>query len=336
LRSFYFGIFALFLFSITVLIFGITSFVYFMKRSSKRSPSRRFLTRAQSLLTSDPHHPYIGHILDNWNNWNSRETYLDDTLDTSVSINLDTNISVDDIDGGEQVFTWLSFEAIPTLAFGAGVLYIVSTPIGHLEDITLRALRTLREVSLIACEDTRTTGVLVRKYEISTPLISYHSHSTSHRVDTIVARLLAGESVALVSDAGTPTISDPGYALVQAALAHGIVVSPIPGASAVLSALVGCGLMTHHFMYLGFLPLKKGRQTLLKSLASKQMTVVIYESLYRIDKTLSDIGAIFGSHHPVVVARELTKLHEEYFRGTIAQALVPESFVRKGEAVVLF
>ncbi|PID84617.1 16S rRNA (cytidine(1402)-2'-O)-methyltransferase [Candidatus Gracilibacteria bacterium] len=220
------------------------------------------------------------------------------------------------------------------------MLSIVSTPIGNLEDITLRAIRTLKEADFIACEDTRVTGKLLQAYEIPNNgrLISYHSHSGTTKIDKILALLGEGKKIALVSDAGTPGISDPGFALIRAAIEQGIEVSPIPGASAVLSALVASGLDTHHFLYLGFLPLKKGRQTLLKSLENKKQTVVIYESVHRIDKTLGDLEALFGSEHRVVVAREMTKKFEEFRRGTLAE--VREYFAtvgkKKGEFVVVF
>ncbi|MBS9784252.1 16S rRNA (cytidine(1402)-2'-O)-methyltransferase [Candidatus Gracilibacteria bacterium] len=220
------------------------------------------------------------------------------------------------------------------------MLFIVSTPIGNLEDITLRAIRTLKEADYIACEDTRVTGKLLQSYEIPNDgrLISYHSHSGTAKIDKILALLHEEKNIALVSDAGTPGISDPGFALIRAAIEQGIEVCPIPGPSAVLSALVASGLDTHHFLYLGFLPLKKGRQTLLQSLADKKQTVVIYESVHRIDKTLGDLENIFGSEHRLVVAREMTKKFEEFRRGTIAEVrdYFATSGVKKGEFVVVF
>ncbi|MFZ4462155.1 MAG: 16S rRNA (cytidine(1402)-2'-O)-methyltransferase [Patescibacteria group bacterium] len=184
----------------------------------------------------------------------------------------------------------------------SGILSLVSTPIGNLEDITLRALRTLRESDYIACEDTRTSGILLNHYEITgKKTISFHSHTGSTKEDAIIQLLLDGANIALISDAGTPGISDPAYSLVRKAIDAGITLCPIPGASAVLSALVCSGLQTHHFTYLGFLPIKKGRKTLLESLKDKEHTVVIYESVHRIEKTLSELEAYFGADHQIVV-----------------------------------
>lgn len=191
----------------------------------------------------------------------------------------------------------------------------MATPIGNLEDITVRALRIFREVDIIACEDTRTTGMLLKHYEIAPKkLLSYHSYSSNDRQNYIVELLLAGQNIALVSDAGTPGISDPAYSLVRQAVEANVKITPIPGASALLSAIVCSGLPTHHFTYLGFLPVKKGRKTLLESLKDKEHTVIIYESVHRIERTLSDLEAIFGPEHPVVVGRELTKKFEEFIR----------------------
>lgn len=217
------------------------------------------------------------------------------------------------------------------------MLSIVSTPIGNLEDITLRALRTLREADIIACEDTRTSGVLLNHYEISKSLISFHAHSGDVKVEKIIALLQEGKHVALISDAGTPGISDPAYILVRRAIEEDITVVPIPGASAVLSALVGSGMHMHDFRFLGFLPVKKGRETLFKSLQNKDYTVVVYESVHRIMRTLSDLEKYFGPDHHIVVGRELTKKFEEFRRGTIAE--VREYFEKntcKGEFVVVF
>lgn len=217
------------------------------------------------------------------------------------------------------------------------MLYLVSTPIGNLEDMTLRAIRILREVDFICCEDTRTSGKLLRHYEIDTSKTSYHSHSSTHKVDAIIKRITNGESAALISDAGTPGISDPGYALIQAAIAADIQISPIPGANALLSALTGSGMHMHDFRYIGFLPIKKGRKTLLEKLASKDYTAVIYESPHRIVRTLGDLEKTFGHDHSICVARELTKIHETYHRGTITQ--IREACERKpmkGEMVVVF
>lgn len=216
------------------------------------------------------------------------------------------------------------------------MLYIVSTPIGNLEDITLRALRILKEVSHIAAEDTRHTKILLNKYEISTPLLSYHSHSSHHKVDKIIDILLNGKDVALVSDAGTPGISDPAYTLIRAAIEHDIQITPIPGASAVLSALVMSGKPMDKFLYLGFLPLKKGRQTIMKSLTEEKRTIVIYESPHRIIKTLNQLSDHLGPEREIAICREITKIHEEAFRGTFTEAI--EHFTNKkprGEFVLV-
>jgi len=174
------------------------------------------------------------------------------------------------------------------------MLYIVPTPIGNLEDITYRAVRILSEVDYIACEDTRTSGVLLKHYHISTPTLSYHSHSGQAKVDKILDMLKNEKDIALISDAGTPGISDPGYALVQAALENGIEIIALPGPSAVITALSASGMSSHHFLYLGFLPIKKGRQTILKRISeNKTEMIVIYESVHRIEKTLKDLEQYF-------------------------------------------
>lgn len=216
-------------------------------------------------------------------------------------------------------------------------LFIVSTPIGNLEDITFRAVRTLQEADVIACEDTRTSGVLLRHYDISKPLVSFHAHSGEAKVDKIIALLEEGKNVALISDAGTPGISDPAYILVREAVARDITIVPIPGASAVLSALVGSGMHMHDFRFIGFLPIKKGRETMLRNLKEKDYTVVAYESVHRIARTLSDLEKTFGSEHHIVVGRELTKKFEEFRRGSIVE--VREYFEKntcKGEFVIVF
>jgi 16S rRNA (cytidine1402-2'-O)-methyltransferase len=201
-----------------------------------------------------------------------------------------------------------------------GDLYLVPTPIGNLEDITLRALRVLREVDLIAAEDTRVTGRLLAHFEIATPLTSYHEHSKLTKLDTILEALEAGD-VALVSDAGTPGLSDPGYELIQAALAHGVRVIPLPGPSALLPALVASGLPTDRFLYLGFLPRRKAaRRSAIESVREVPHTLALFEAPHRLLDTLSDLGEILGERQ-VAVARELTKLHEEMWRGTLGAAL---------------
>jgi 16S rRNA (cytidine1402-2'-O)-methyltransferase len=199
-------------------------------------------------------------------------------------------------------------------------LYIVATPIGNLEDITLRALRVLRQADIIACEDTRQTQKLLNHFGISTRKVSYHQHNESGRADELVALLREGGRVALVSDAGMPGISDPGGTLVAAALAAGARVWPVPGANAALSALVASGLPTDAFLYLGFLPARGGeRRTLLEGLRMEHRTMVFYESPHRIADSLADVGITLGPARKIVLARELTKLHEEFVRGTVAE-----------------
>lgn len=220
------------------------------------------------------------------------------------------------------------------------MLSIVSTPIGNLEDITLRALRTLKEADYIACEDTRVTGQLLGYYDIPNNgrLMSFHSHSGFSKMDKIIELLKEGKEVALVSDAGTPGISDPGFVLIREAIKEGIVVTPIPGASAVLSALVASWIDCHQYLYLGFLPVKKWRQTMLKSLVNKEYTVVVYESVHRIEKTLAELEEYLGAEYPIVVGREITKKFEEFKRWTIAE--VREYYKWdgkvKGEFVLVF
>lgn len=196
------------------------------------------------------------------------------------------------------------------------MLSIVSTPIGNLEDITLRALRTLKEADFIACEDTRVTGQLLKFYDIENNgrLMSFHSHSGFSKIDKILDLLTEGKHVALVSDAGTPGISDPGFVLIKKAIEKNLEVTPIPGASAVLSALVASGFDTHQYIYLGFLPIKKGRQTMFKKLQDKEYTAVVYESVHRIEKTLGEFEEYFGAETKIVVAREITKKFEEFVR----------------------
>lgn len=198
------------------------------------------------------------------------------------------------------------------------MLYIVPTPIWNLEDMTYRAVRILWEVEYIACEDTRTSWVLLKHYEISTPTLSYHSHSWQAKVDKIIDMLENGKNVALISDAGTPGISDPGYALVVAALEKNIEITALPGASAVTTALSASGMSSHHFLYLGFLPVKKWRQTLFKKISeNKTETIVFYESVHRIERTIKDIETYFWPEHYIVIWRELSKKFEQYIRGSV-------------------
>jgi 16S rRNA (cytidine1402-2'-O)-methyltransferase len=199
------------------------------------------------------------------------------------------------------------------------VLYVIATPIGNLEDISLRALRLLREVKLIAAEDTRTTRRLLNAYSIRTPLTSYHEHSKRAKLDYLLD-YLEKEDLALVSEAGMPGLSDPGYGLIVAAIERGIPVVPIPGASAVITALVVSGLPTDQFFYVGFLPRRKGqRQRLLSSIVDEPRTIVAFETPHRLKEALSDIEEILGNRR-LSVCRELTKIHEEVFRDRVSQA----------------
>lgn len=215
------------------------------------------------------------------------------------------------------------------------MLYIVATPIGNLEDISARALRTLREVDLIAAEDTRTSGILLKKYEITTARTSFHSYSDDRKVQELVEMMVAGKNIALISDAGTPGISDPGFLLVRAARKAGIQVSPIPGPAAFLAALSASGLPINHFLYLGFLPMKKGRQTMLKKLQEEENTVVFYESPHRILRTLGEMVQYFPERR-FVVAREITKIFEEIVGGSAEELLAHFSKKNpKGEFCVI-
>ena len=216
-----------------------------------------------------------------------------------------------------------------------GTLYVVSTPIGNLEDITIRAVKVLSGVDLIAAEDTRTTRVLLNRYNITKPMLSYFSHNERRRAPEILERLKAGASVALVSDAGTPGISDPAYVLITQALEQEIPVVPIPGASALLAALVVSGLPTDRFVFEGFLPLKKGRKTKLQELKLEERTIVLYESPHRVLKTLGELLESLGERD-VVVAREMTKKFEEVMRGSLSSVLADMSKRQaRGEYVIV-
>jgi 16S rRNA (cytidine1402-2'-O)-methyltransferase len=202
-----------------------------------------------------------------------------------------------------------------------GILYLVASPIGNLEDITFRAVRILKECDLIACEDTRHTLRLLNHYGIGKPLISYHDHNEATRTAELMARLRAGSNVALISDAGMPLVADPGYRLVTAAVNAGISVQPIPGPSALLTALAASGLPTDAFRFAGFLPAKSGqRASILEAFSNDPATLIFYEAPHRILDALADVDRIMGAR-PVVVARELTKTHEEFLRGTARQIL---------------
>ena len=198
-----------------------------------------------------------------------------------------------------------------------GKLYIVPTPIGNLQDMTLRAISVLKEVDLILAEDTRTSGKLLKHFEISTPLMSHHMHNEHRKLNTIIDRLKSGETLALITDAGTPSISDPGFLLSRACVENGIEIECLPGATAFVPALVQSGLPTDRFVFEGFLPPKKGRQTRLKQLSEDPRTVVIYESPHKLLKTLSQLREYFGEERPATVSREISKLHEETIRGNL-------------------
>jgi len=219
-----------------------------------------------------------------------------------------------------------------------GTLYLIGTPIGNLEDITLRALRVLKEVDLIACEDTRHTATLLNRYGIDKPTISYHEHNELTRAAELIVHLERGENIAVVSDAGMPGVSDPGYRLVALAVRHHIRVVPVPGASAFLSALVASGLPTDSFHFAGFLPAKAGaRRTALEAIRNSPRTEVFYEAPHRILETLHDVLEVLGPDRHVVVAREVTKIHEEFLRGRASEVLAqlePRGEI-KGEITLL-
>lgn len=202
-----------------------------------------------------------------------------------------------------------------------GKLYLVPTPIGNLEDITLRAIRTLKEVDLILAEDTRTSGKLLQHLGVTTPVQSHHMHNEHKTVEGIVNRLKNGESIALISDAGTPAISDPGFLLTRACVESGVEVECLPGATAFVPALVNSGLPNDRFVFEGFLPVKKGRQTRLTILAEEQRTMIFYESPHKLLKTLSNFIEYFGPERQVSVSRELTKMYEETVRGSTEELL---------------
>jgi 16S rRNA (cytidine1402-2'-O)-methyltransferase len=217
-------------------------------------------------------------------------------------------------------------------------LYLVATPIGNLEDITVRAIRILKQADLIACEDTRQTLKLLNRYGINTPTISYHEHNEAARAAELVEKLAQGSRIAVVTDAGTPGISDPGFRLVSLAIERGLPVVPIPGPAAFVSALVGAGLPVESFSFRGFLPPKTGaRRRELERVRNSMQTEIFYEAPHRIAATLEDALAVLGPQRRIVVARELTKIHEEFLRGTAAQVLdvVKSRGEMKGEIVLM-
>jgi len=216
-----------------------------------------------------------------------------------------------------------------------GTLYIVSTPIGNLSDITFRAVEVLKQVDLIACENTRRTKILLEKFGLAKNLMSYYNYNERQRAEEIIRELKSGKNVALVSDSGTPGISDPGFVLIKRAIEENITITPIPGPTAFVCALVGSGLPMDEFVFVGFLPHKKGRKTKLKKLSEEERTVILYESPHRLIKTLNEILENFGDRE-IAVAKELTKIHEEFFRGKISEVLKKLTSDKiKGEFVIV-
>ncbi|MEM8522725.1 16S rRNA (cytidine(1402)-2'-O)-methyltransferase [Flavobacterium sp. PL12] len=215
-------------------------------------------------------------------------------------------------------------------------LYIVPTPIGNLEDMTFRAIRILKEVDLILAEDTRTSGKLLKHFEIGTHMYSHHMHNEHKTVENLISRLKAGENIALISDAGTPAISDPGFLLTRACVENGVEVECLPGATAFVPALVNSGLPNDKFIFEGFLPDKKGKQTRYLALAEETRTMILYVSPHKLLKTLAEFITYFGEDRPICVCRELSKLHEENVRGTVREVLTHfEKTAPRGEIVVV-
>ncbi len=215
-------------------------------------------------------------------------------------------------------------------------LYLVPTPIGNLEDITLRAIRILKEVDLILAEDTRTSGKLLKHFDIKTPMQSHHMHNEHQLVDKIIGKLKSGESIAVISDAGTPGISDPGFLLTRACLQNEIEVDCLPGATALIPALVNSGFPSDRFIFEGFLPIKKGRQTRFLELKEETRTMIFYESPHKLLKTLNDFETYFGAERAISVSREITKMYEETIRGTVVEVLHHfEKKPPKGEFVLV-
>ncbi|MCI7576414.1 MAG: 16S rRNA (cytidine(1402)-2'-O)-methyltransferase [Bacteroidales bacterium] len=216
-----------------------------------------------------------------------------------------------------------------------GMLYVVPTPVGNLEDITFRALRTLKEADLILAEDTRTSSVLLKHYDIHTPLRSHHKFNEHQTVDTVAEQIRSGMQVALISDAGTPAISDPGFLLVRTCVENGIEVVCLPGATAFVPALVDSGLPNDRFVFEGFLPQKKGRKTRLEHMQTEQRTMIVYESPFRLQKTLEQLAEYLGGERRASVSREISKVHEQTVRGTLAElAQHFKEIPPKGEIVV--
>ncbi|MBQ4445613.1 MAG: 16S rRNA (cytidine(1402)-2'-O)-methyltransferase [Prevotella sp.] len=217
-----------------------------------------------------------------------------------------------------------------------GILYIVPTPVGNMEDITLRAIRILKEADLILAEDTRTSGILLKHYDIKNHLMSHHKFNEHGTAAGIVERLKGGQTIALISDAGTPGISDPGFYLIREAIAAGIEVQTLPGATAFVPALVSSGLPDERFCFEGFLPQKKGRKTRLEGLADEERTMIFYESPYRVVKTLEQFVEFFGADRQVSCCREISKIHEESVRGTLEEVIAHfKEKEPKGEFVIV-
>ena len=217
-----------------------------------------------------------------------------------------------------------------------GILYIVPTPVGNMEDMTLRAIRMLKEADLILAEDTRTSGILLKHFDIKNQLMSHHKFNEHGTSAAIVERLKAGQTIALISDAGTPGISDPGFYLVREAVAAGITVQCLPGATAFVPAIVSSGLPDDRFCFEGFLPQKKGRQTRLLSLQDEERTMIFYESPYRVVKTLQQLAEVFGSDRQVSCCREISKVHEESVRGTLTEVIAHfQQTEPRGEFVIV-
>jgi len=217
-----------------------------------------------------------------------------------------------------------------------GILYIVPTPVGNMEDMTLRAIRLLREADVVLAEDTRTSGLLLKHFDIQQRLLSHHKFNEHGTSASVVERLLAGQTVALVSDAGTPGISDPGFFLVREAVRAGVEVQTLPGATAFVPALVNSGLPCDRFTFEGFLPQKKGRQTRLQALADEERTMVFYESPYRVLKTLQQLAEVMGQERQVSVSREISKVHEETVRGSLSEVIAHfQAKEPRGEFVIV-
>ena len=235
-----------------------------------------------------------------------------------------------------SLFHFSFFTFFATFAPIMGILYIVPTPVGNMEDMTLRAIRILKEADVVLAEDTRTSGILLNHFQIKQHLLSHHKYNEHGTSASVIERLKAGQTVALISDAGTPGISDPGFFLVREAVRSGIEVQTLPGATAFVPALVSSGLPCDRFCFEGFLPQKKGRQTKLQSLVNEERTMVFYESPYRVLKTLQQFSEVFGPDRQVSVCREISKVHEESVRGTLAEVIAHfQAHEPRGEFVIV-